>query len=120
MPESTSAEAGLAPRPRQTRFLRRAQLMVQCALELPCARVCPDTGQIHVDLSSRQFEQELRRRYGRSHPDLVFRADSTFERARLDRHRYAHIPRVILRQGPPRKTPRITHELTDGSVTESD
>jgi len=80
--------------------------MVQCALELPGARVCPDTGQIHLDLSTKQFEAELRRRYGRSHPDLVFRADSTFERARLDRHRHAHLPRVILRQGPPRKTRR--------------
>ena len=96
--------------PRQTRFLRRALLMIQCARELPGAKICPQTGQINLDLSTRQFELELRRRYGRSHPDLVFRADSTFERARLDRHRYKDLPRVVLRQGPPPKSERPSYE----------
>ena len=95
---------------RQTAFLRRALLMIQCALELPGATVDPDTGQINLDLSIKQFELELRRRYGKSHPDLVFRADSTFERARLDRHRYKDLPRVVLRQGPPPKAERPSHD----------
>jgi len=99
------------PPPRQTRFLRRALLMIQCARELPGAKICPDTGQINLDLSIKQFELELRRRYGRSHPDLVFPADSTFERARLDRHRYKDLPRVVLRQGPPPKSERPTMEM---------
>jgi len=94
----------------QTRFLRRALLMIQCARELPGATICPETGQINLDLSIKQFELELRRRYGKSHPDLVFRADSTFERARLDRHRYKELPRVVLRQGPPPKSERPSHE----------
>jgi hypothetical protein len=98
--------------PRQTRFLRRALLMIECARELPGAKICADTGQINLDLSSRQFELELRRRYGKSHPDLVFRADSTFERARLDRHRHKDLPRVVLRQGPPPKSERPSHEFT--------
>ena len=99
----------------QTAFLRRALLMIQCARELPGANIDPDTGQINLDLSTRQFELELRRRYGKSHPDLVFRADSTFERARLDRHRYKDLPRVVLRQGPP---PQIRTAVT-GSCSRS-
>lgn len=104
-----------APRPqrppRQTQFLRRALLIIECARALPGAKICPQTGQINLELSTRQFELELRRRYGKSHPDLVFRADSTFERARLDRHRYKDLPRVVLRQGPPPKSERVTHDL---------
>lgn len=110
---TTVNEASLpeAPRrPRQTRFLRRALLVIECAREMPGARICPRTGQINVDLSTRQFEEELRRRYGKSHPDLVFRADSTFERARLDRHRYKDLPRVVLRQGPPPKSERAPRD----------
>ena len=98
--------------PRQTRFLRRALLVIQCARELPGAKISPETGQINLDLSTRQFELELRRRYGKSYPDLVFRADSTFERARLDRHRYKDLPRVVLRQGPPPKAERPSNEFT--------
>jgi hypothetical protein len=100
------------PAPRQTAFLRRALLVIQCARELPGATIDPETGQINLDLSSRQFELELRRRYGKSHPDLVFRADSTFERARLDRHRYKDLPRVVLRQGPPPKSERPSHDFS--------
>ncbi len=103
--------------PRQTRFLRRALLVIQCARELPGARICAVTGQINVELSSSQFEAELRRRYSKSHPDLVFRADSTFERARLDRHRYKHLPRVVLRQGPPPKSERRIFESINYDAT---
>jgi hypothetical protein len=95
--------------PPQSAFLRRALLIIHCARELPGASICPETGQINLKLSARQFEAELRRRYGKSHPDLVFRADSTFERARLDRHRYKDLPRVVLRQGPPPKSERPSH-----------
>ena len=79
------------------------------------ARLRANGRHLHLDLSSKQFEAELRRRYGRSHPDLVFRAESTFERARLDRHRHAHLPRVIPRQGSPPKHARMIDKLIDPS-----
>ena len=81
---------------------QRAALMVQCAGELPGAATA-HTGDIHLPLSVVEFEQQLRARYGTSHPELVYRTDSTLERARLERAQLKHIPRVILRQGAPRR-----------------
>jgi hypothetical protein len=81
---------------------QRAALMVQCACELPGAATA-HTGDIHLPLSVVEFEQQLRARYGTSHPELVYRTDSTLERARLERAQLKHIPRVILRQGAPRR-----------------
>jgi acyl-coenzyme A synthetase/AMP-(fatty) acid ligase len=82
---------------------RRAALVVQCAQELPGA-MRASTGDIHLPLSVLQFEEELRSRFGNSHPELVFRTDSTLERARLERDRLQHIPKVVLRQGAPRRS----------------
>ncbi len=82
---------------------RRALLVARCALELPGASTA-STGAIHLPLSVLEFEQALRTRYGTSHPELVFRTDSTLERARLERDGLEHIPRVVLRQGAPRRS----------------
>jgi hypothetical protein len=79
---------------------RRAALMVRCAREL--AGLGDDTvGDISLPMSVLEFEQALRARYGSCHPELVYRTDSTLERARLERSRMKHLPRVILRQGAP-------------------
>jgi hypothetical protein len=81
---------------------RRAALVVQCAQELPGACTAA-TGDIHLPLSVNEFETALRTRFGSSHPELVFRTDSTLERARLEREGLEHLPRVVLRQGAPRR-----------------
>ena len=80
---------------------RRARLVVQCACEL--LGIDPETasGDLHLTLSVQEFERELRSRYAASHPQLIYRTDSTLERARLERSRLASLPRVILRRGAP-------------------
>jgi len=80
---------------------RRAQLMVRCACELLGTDSATVVGDLRLPLSVAEFENELRARYALSHPDLVYRTDSTTERARLDRSRLVGLPRVILRQGAP-------------------
>ena len=81
---------------------RRARLAVQCACDL----LGLDPGQLDghdlcLPISVVEFEQALRDRYSASHPDLIFRTDSTLERARLSRARFPHLPRVVLRRGAP-------------------
>jgi hypothetical protein len=85
--------------------MRRALLMVWCAQEL-ADDTCPANSRtIHLDLSVKEFQQALESRYARAHPELVRRSESTIERARLDRPAgMESIPRVILRQGAPRRT----------------
>jgi hypothetical protein len=81
---------------------RRARLVVRCACELlglDVARI--DSRDLHVPLSVAEFELILRERFGTSHPDLIFRTDSTLERARLTRGRFPGLPRVVLRRGAP-------------------
>ena len=90
--------------PRARRVLvseRRARLMVRCACELLGVEESSVVGDLHLPMSVAEFENELRARFAVSHPDLVYRTDSTTERARLDRARLPHLPRVILRQGAP-------------------
>jgi hypothetical protein len=82
---------------------RRARLVVQCACELLGIDASAATATLHLPLSVVEFEIELRNRFGAAHPDLVFRTDSTLERARLDRRGLEDIPKVILRQGAPRQ-----------------
>ncbi len=82
---------------------RRARLVVTCACEILGLDPGAQTGEIHLSLSVEEFERELRRRYALTHPDLVFRTDSTLERARLERRGLGSIPRVILRQGAARR-----------------
>jgi hypothetical protein len=96
---------------------RRAQLVIQCARDLLGERA-PATGDLHLPLSVTEFERALRERYGGLHPDLVYRTDSTLERARLERRQFPHLPKVVLRQGAPRRAdrapPRISQESDPG------
>ena len=80
---------------------RRARLMVRCACELLGLDEASVTTDLQLPMSVAEFELELRARFAATHPDLVYRTDSTTERARLDRSRLPHLPRVILRQGAP-------------------
>ena len=86
---------------RPSPFERRATLVVRFAMEL--AGVVPEqvSGDITLPLSAAEFQRELQKRYGVAHPELAFRSMATVERARLQRDRLSHLPRIILRQGPP-------------------
>ncbi len=94
-----------APRrpPRLSVSERRARLVVQCACELLGIDPAGATTELKLALSVQEFECELRRRYAASHPELIYRTDSTLERARLERARLPRLPRVILRRGAPPK-----------------
>jgi len=99
-----SEPAALRPasaRRRASPFERRAMLVVNFAMEL--AGVAPGqvNGDITLPLSAAEFQRELQKRYGVAHPELAFRSMATVERARLQRDRLSHLPRIILRQGPP-------------------
>lgn len=85
---------------------RRAQLVVQCACELLGIDVQRAPAELHLPLSVADFEVELRNRFGLSHPELVFRTESTLERARLERRGLSGVPRVVLRQGAPTRARR--------------
>jgi hypothetical protein len=90
--------------PRSTRLPvseRRARLVVQCACELLGVDPATASGDLHLMLSVEEFERALRDRYAVTHPQLIYRTDSTLERARLERARLPRIPRVILRRGAP-------------------
>ena len=93
---------------------RRAALVVRCARELLGDRA-PTSGDLHLPLSVTEFEQVLRERYGSAHPDLVYRTDSTLERARLERRSFPHLPKVVLRQGAPRRAERGRPHFTPES-----
>lgn len=80
---------------------RRARLVVQCACELLGVDPMTASGDLHLTLSVQEFERALRERYAVTHPQLIYRTDSTLERARLERARLPRLPRVILRRGAP-------------------
>jgi hypothetical protein len=80
---------------------RRARLVVQCACELLGVDPATVSGDLHLMLSVEEFEQALRERYAVTHPQLIYRTDSTLERARLERARLPRLPRVVLRRGAP-------------------
>ena len=111
-PERTTKVSGKHParvapgKRRNSPFERRATLVVQFALEL--VGIAPEQakGDISLPLSAAEFQRELQRRYGDAHPDLAFRSMATVERARLQRTRLPHLPRIILRQGPPPRAQR--------------
>jgi hypothetical protein len=85
---------------------RRARLVVQCACELLGIDPASAATDLQLALSVQEFEYELRRRYAGSHPELIYRTDSTLERARLERARLPWLPRVILRRGAPPRSAR--------------
>jgi hypothetical protein len=80
---------------------RRARLVVQCACDLLGIDPASAATELQLALSVQEFESELRRRYALTHPELIYRTDSTLERARLERARLPWLPRVILRRGAP-------------------
>ncbi len=84
---------------------RRARLVVQCACDLLGIEFAQAPAELHVPLSVTEFEAELRLRFGDAYPELVFRTDSTLERARLDRRSLKGLPKVVLRQGAPCRRP---------------
>jgi hypothetical protein len=82
---------------------RRARLVVECARELLGEEQSPQESTcLRLDLSVREFEQELHRRYALQHPELVLRSEASIERARLMRQSLDGLPRVQLRLGAPR------------------
>jgi hypothetical protein len=98
-----AGDPGHATSPAPSTAERRARLVVTCACEILGLDPTAQAGEIRLPLSVEEFEQELRQRYALAHPELVFRTDSTLERARLERRGLESIPRVILRQGAPRR-----------------
>ncbi len=80
---------------------RRARLVVQCACELLGIDPVSAAQDLQLGLSVQEFAGELRRRFTVTHPELIYRTDSTLERARLERARLPWLPRVILRRGAP-------------------
>lgn len=83
---------------------RRARLVVQCACELLGISAARAGEDLRLPLSVDEFATELHRRYAATHPTLIYRTDSTLERARLARAQFPQLPRVVLRQGaPPRE-----------------
>jgi hypothetical protein len=98
-----SGDAPRSPRSGGSTAERRARLVVARACDILGIDPNSHSGEIRLPLSVEEFEQELRQRYALTHPELVFRTDSTLERARLERRGLESIPRVILRQGAPRR-----------------
>lgn len=82
---------------------QRAELVVRCACALLGLADVPPVYALRLDVSVQEFDHELRARFGRSHPELVYRTESTTERARLMRDPSWRLPKVILRQGAPTK-----------------
>lgn len=88
----------------------RAELVVQFACELLGAGTVPDGSELRLELTVAQFQRALQARYGTQFPRLVYCDEDSIERARLDRSRFADIPKVMLRRGAPRRaTPRSTN-----------
>ncbi len=81
--------------------LRRARLVVRCATEAIGLETHQSSEPLQLQLSAVEFESLLQSRYGDMHPELVFRTESSIERARLDRTRWPELPKVLLRQGAP-------------------
>jgi len=105
---TASSQRAASPPGRRSRRLtrapiseRRARLVVQCACELLGIDPASATTHLQLALSVQEFEREMRRRYALTHPELIYRTDSTLERARLERTRLPWLPRVILRRGAP-------------------
>jgi len=92
----------------------RARLMVRFACELLGIDPQAAGEEVRLPISVTEFEAALRRRYGATHPTLVYRTDSTLERARLERRDFPQVPRVILRRGAPPRGARLTPLLPPG------
>lgn len=80
---------------------QRARLVVRCACDFLGLAKVPAVPELRVELTVLEFQALLERDYGSSHPNLVYRTDSTIERARLTRCAEWGLPKVVLRQGAP-------------------
>lgn len=107
-------EAAATGRPKSI-AQRRAELVVRCACDVLGLATVPVEPVLHLPLCVQEFEQELRRRYGHTHPELVFRTESTTERARLERRPGNTLPKVMLRQGAPVRSERRRTEAANDS-----
>jgi len=86
---------------------QRAQLVVRCACDILGLKEVPAKPDLRLNLTVEEFGEELVRRYAATHPMLVFRTESSIERARLERRFKEFLPKVHLRQGaPPRNSAR--------------
>ncbi len=93
-------------RKRQSVLERRAQLAVEFARQLLGEPETSSGQPLVVCLRVGEFGLLFRERYASRYPDLVHRSESSLERARLERRNLPHLPRVILKQGAPRKEDR--------------
>ena len=89
---------------------RRARLVVAFACELLGLDPAKVAADLYLPISVAEFEAALRARFAATYPNLIYRTDSTLERARLERTRLPQLPRVVLRRGaPPRSaTSRVS------------
>ena len=85
---------------------RRATLAVEFARQLLGEPETSSAKPLVVCLRVGEFDLLFRERYASSYPELVHRSESSLERARLERRKLPHLPRVILKQGAPRKQDR--------------
>jgi hypothetical protein len=91
---------------------QRAHLVVRCACDILGLKDIPATPDLRLNLTVEEFGVELVKRYATTHPGLVFRTESSIERARLERRFKEALPKVHLRQGAP---PRASQPaLADG------
>ena len=87
---------------------QRAELVTRFACEVLGLEAVPPGGVLQLDLTVVQLQQALQERYGTQFPRLVYCDEDSIERARLDRKRFAELPKVMLRRGAPRRaTPRV-------------
>jgi hypothetical protein len=75
---------------------RRAKLMVDCACAILGVEAGAKLSELQVPLSVTEFNRQLSARFGATHPDLVYRTNSTLERARLERKPGWNLPKVNL------------------------
>lgn len=85
---------------------QRAHLVVRCACDILGLDEIPARPDLRLNLTVEEFGEELVKRYAASHPMLVFRTESSIERARLERRFKEFLPKVHLRQGAPPRAAR--------------
>jgi hypothetical protein len=86
---------------------QRARLVVRCACDFLGLAEVPAVSELKVAVTVLEFQKLLERGYGSSHPNLVYRTDSTMERARLTRYPEWGLPKVVLRQGAPVRRDKV-------------
>lgn len=76
---------------------------MQFACELLGLEAVPRVEALQLPLSVAEFQRQIQQRFARAHPELVMRSEATIERARLERREPDALPRVVLKQGAPRR-----------------